>query len=64
MACACVMALCIFVSVWSDRAGAQRAEVMFTRNSRELRMWFSMISSRMIAFKKVMVKTRQVLHPS
>jgi hypothetical protein len=29
----------------------------------DLRMWFSMISSRMISFKKVMVKSRQVLHP-
>ena len=27
------------------------------------RMWFSMISARMISFKKVIVKSRQVLHP-
>jgi hypothetical protein len=36
---------------------------MFTLNSRDLRMWFSIISSRMISFQKVMVKSRQVLYP-
>jgi hypothetical protein len=34
-----------------------RAEVMFTFNSRDLRMWFSMVSSRMISFKKVNLET-------
>ena len=33
-----------------DRAEVDRAQVMFTLNSRDLRMWFSMISSRMISF--------------
>jgi hypothetical protein len=26
-------------------------------------MWFSMISSGMISFQKVMLKSREVLHP-
>ena len=39
------------------------AEVMFTLNSRDLRMCFSMISSRIISFQKVMVQSRQALHP-
>jgi hypothetical protein len=44
-------------------ARAHRARVMFTLNSLDLRMWSSMISSRIISFQKVMVKPRQVLHP-
>ena len=31
---------------------------MFTLNSRDLMMWFSMISSTMISFQKVMVKSQ------
>ena len=38
-----------------------------TRNvdfkTRDLRMWISMISAGMISSQKVMVKSRQVLHP-
>ncbi len=40
-----------------------QGRAMFTLNSRDLRMWLSMISSKMISFQKVMVKSRQVLHP-
>ena len=36
---------------------------MFTLNSRDLRMCSSIISSRMISFQKVMVKSSQVLYP-
>jgi len=36
---------------------------MFTLNSRDLRMWSSMIASRMISLQNVIVKSRQVLHP-
>ena len=47
-------------------SGEQRTRVTsngLTLNSRELRMWSSMISSRIISFQKVMVKSSQVLHP-
>ena len=44
-----------------DRAGAHRAEAMYTLKSRDLRMWVSMISSRIFSFQKVMVTSRQVL---
>ena len=47
--------------IWPS--GANRSEVMFILYSRDLRMWFSMISSRMISFQKLMDKSCQVLHP-
>ena len=34
-----------------------------TESDLGLEMWFSMISSRIISFQKVMVQSRQVLHP-
>ena len=37
---------------------------VYSLNSRDLRIWFSMISSRIFKFLKVMVKSRQVMYPS
>ena len=45
------------------RSAQGRSNTLNLSDSRDLRMWFSMISSRIISFQKVMVKSRQVLHP-
>jgi hypothetical protein len=64
--------LMIFITIDGCRQGAVKGPVrpeaptrrgMFTLNSRDLRTWFSMISSTMMSFQKVMVKSCQVLHP-